>query len=617
VAQRSPFRIVLTLVAALSTLGCSESPTVTARFRNPAVPSERRVSELLRLMRPEEKLALLQGVRSQSFAGIDRLGIPPLGVVQGAMGISARSRFGGMIPATAFPANIGMAATWDTGLMEQVGGAIAQQAIRLGRSQILGPVTEVASSPLSGRVFETYGEDPFLVSRMVSSYVSGVQGEGGIATAIYGAGSPDQRTAHQLNLRPLEAAVVEAGVWSVMPRPDADAAVPRFLYGALGFRGFALAPNDGSELPAHGSELPAIDDRVRGVLRAMFASGAFDRAPSSPGELEKPAHRVLARAAAEESIVVLKNDHNLLPLDPTKVRSLAVLGPNAAQNRMASGSFTVAARYSATPLDALRAVFGSRVITGGGTVAEAAKTAAAADVAVVFAGTGAATEAETHDRTGLALPSGQDELIAAVAKANPRTIVVGIAGAPFATDQWLDKVPAVLDAWFPGEEGGTAIADILTGVVNPSGRLPMAFPAQIGGNATPAFPFGFGLSWTHFEYSDLAVNPPSVAPGQFTEVEVSLTVRNSGKLAGKETVQLYVYAAPTNIPRPEQQLRGFEQVELRPGESRRVRFLLFPTATAFFTERGPAWRQDQTEFEVRVGSSSRDIRVTGNFSITE
>ena len=584
-------------------------------------------------MRPDEKLALLNGVRRMSLAANERLGIPALHVVQGAMGISAKDADGRPVAATAFPANVGMAATWDPGLIEKEGAVIARQARRLGRAQVLGPVTDLAGSALSGRTFETYGEDPWLASRMVAGYIPGVQGEGAIATAIYTGGPSNERAAREFDLRPLEVAVADAGIWAVMPGagdPSGDL-VGNFLENKLGFRGFPVFRRPPADEAA--GESPAITERVRGVLRALFTSGAFDAQAKTSGDAETPAERALARTAATESIVLLKNEGGLLPLDRNRLRSIAVFGPNAAVNRMAAGSFTVATNNSVTPVAALKNMFGSRVVTGPDTPAEAAKIAQSAEVAIIFAGTGSGTEAEGADRTSLGLPAGQDELIEAVAKANRHTIVVITAGSPVSMSQWIKDVPAVLDAWFPGEEGGNAIADVLTGAVNPSGRLPVTFPAKMDdlppadaglypgyrhfdrSRIVPLFPFGFGLSYTRFEYGDLTVTPARVHPVQL--VEVSLTVRNAGARAGKETVQLYVHARDSAIERAVQDLRAFQQVDLQPGESKRIYFTLTDSATSYFEERRQDWVQDQGAFEVRVGSSSRDIRATGEFSVYE
>ncbi len=523
-----------------------------------------------------------------SFAGNDRLGIPAMKVVGGAMGISGKT--GG----TAFPVNIGVAATWNPELAEKEGTVIAQQARAMGRGQILGPLAEVSESPLSGRVFESYGENPWLASKMVSSYISGVQGEGEIATAVFRQPMGRGRDAREHQMHPLEAAVSEAGVWSVMAN-DASP-IGRFLRGELGFRGFVVAP----ETEPGDAAYDATDDAVRGVLRAMAASGVFDSEGKTTDKSETKEQRGLAREIAERSIVLLKNDHELLPLDRNRTHSIAVFGPNAAVNRMAAGSYTAAGRYSETPLDALRNLFG-RGVTAASSPAEAAH----ADVAIVFAGSGAATEKETMDRASLQLPAGQDRLIADVARANPRTIVVLIAGYPVAMENWIERVPAVLDAWFPGEEGGNAIAEALSGLVNPSGRLPIAFPQ---------FPFGFGLSYTQFEYSGLFVMPDAVSPGQFAEV--SLNVRNAGSRAGRETVQLYLHTTRSadRITRADQELRDFQQVDLEPGESKRVHFTLPESATQYFDEARGQWVQDEAEFEVRAGSSSRDVRARGRFT---
>jgi beta-glucosidase len=575
-------------VAALTSFSCGESTSTTPSSR---VPPDRRADEILRRIRPDEKLALLRGAATLSWEGNTRLGIPPLRAVPGPMGISLKD-----VPATAFPANIGIAATWNPELTEQIGKAIAQQARALGRGQVLGPILELNHSPLSGRTFESYGENPFLASRIANSYIEGVQGEGAIATAIFRGSIDDTRASRESDLHLLESAVAEGGVWAIKLR---DAVQPdRFLHGELGFRGFRIftSPNDVYDVD---------DEQVRGVLRAMFASGVYDHPPKASGKVETPEHRDIARKAAEESIVLLKNDGGLLPIDRGKVHKIAVLGSNAAVNRMASGSYTVDGRYGPAPLDALRNALGSSVVSQVNTPAEAAD----ADLAIVFAGTGAATEGETIDRPSLDLPGNQDDLIASVAKANPHTIVVITAGSPVAMDKWLKSVPAVLDAWFPGEVGGDAIADILTGKLNPSGRLPIAFPSL--------FPFGFGLSYTTFDYTDLEILPWQTPPGQF--FEVSVNVRNAGSRAGKETVQLYFHeiSSKQNVTRPPQELRAFQQIGLKPGESKRVSFTMPPTSTTYFDENRRDWVQDQAVFEVRVGSSSEDIRGTGRFEVTE
>jgi beta-glucosidase len=614
---------LLSAALALFALACSGPESTPSPFRDKRLPVERRVADLMNRMHPDEKLALVRGAQELSIPENSRLGIPAMRAVEGVMGISAKDDSGGSVTATAFPANIGLAATWNPGLLDQVGVVIAQQARAFGRDEVMGPLVNMPRSPLSGRIFETYGEDPYLASRIAAGYISGVQGEGEIATAIFDGGQLDTRVSREYDLRVLEAAVSEAGVWAVK---TPDPAVRDFITGELGFKGFTVLPPD--------PRPDVLDTQVRGILRAMFANGVMDRPrpvtpPKHSTALETVAHRTVARVAADQSIVLLKND-GLLPLAAGRIRTIAVFGPDAQTNRMAGGSYTVNARYGPTPFEAVRLYFGNGV-TAAASPADAAKS----DVAIVFAGTGADTEGEGHDRASLNLPAGQNELIAAVVKANPKTIVVMTSGSAVDMGKWAAKVPVILQAWFTGEEGSNAIADILSGAANPSGRLPITIPAaandlppQDSGllpgyrwfdskGLEPLFPFGHGLSYTRFEYSNLTVTPPHVSHGQF--VSVGLTVKNVGSREGRETVQIYLRATKSadSIERPFQELKAFEQIGLEPGKSKRLSFTLSDLVTPYYDERRHDWAQDQAEFEVRAGSSSRDIRATAAFSVSE
>lgn len=558
-------------------------------------------------MHPDEKLALVRGALALSIPENNRLGIPAMRAVNGETGISAKDDSGATVTATAFPASLALAATWNQGLLDQVGVVIAQQAHAFGRDEVLGPLVDMVRSPQGERMLESYGEDPYLASRIAASYISGVQGEGEIATAIFDGGPLDTRISREYDLRVLEAAVSEAGVWAVK---TPDPAIRDFITGELGFKGFALLPPD--------PKPDVLDMQVAGILRAMFANGIMDRPrpvnPPKPATvLETVAHRTVARLAADQSIVLLKNDGDLLPLAAGRVRTIAVFGPDAQTNRVAGGSYPVNARYGPTPFEAIRLYFGNGV-TAAGSPADAAK----ADMAIVFAGA-----------------SGQDDLVAAVAKANPKTIAVMMGGPAAGMGKWAAKVPVILQTWFPGEEEGNAIADILSGAVNPSGRLPITIaaaakdlPPEDAGlfpgyrwfdskDIKPLFPFGHGLSYTHFEYSNLTVTPPHVSHGQF--VSVGLTVKNVGSREGRETVQIYLRATKSadSIERPFQELKAFEQIGLEPGKSKRLSFTLSDLVTAHYDEHRHDWAQDQAEFEVRAGSSSRDIRATAAFSVSE
>jgi len=382
-----------------------------------------------------------------------------------------------------------------------------------------------------------------------------------------------------------------------------------------------------------------IDDKVRRLLRVMLANGLFDNPKPGGGEVDTPAQRALARKAAGEATVLLKNASGLLPLLPRKVHSIAVVGPNAAVARTGGGgSSSVKPSYAISPLDAVRERAGTAIqVSYAQSLPEAAELAAKADVALIFAGDSAEVEREGRDRESMDLPAGQDELIEAVAKANPNTVVVLNVGAPVTMDRWIGRTPAVVNAWFPGEEGGHAIADILFGDVNPSGKLPETFPRKLEDspawghypgkdgvveyaegiyvgyrhfdkkNIEPLFCFGHGLSYTKFEYSDLRVSPR----------EVSLKVRNSGSRDGAEVVQVYIRPVAPGVDRPVKELKAFRRVELRRGEAWPISFALDQSALEYYDPAKKAWVSEPGEYEVLVGASSRDIRLRGTFERTK
>jgi beta-glucosidase len=402
-----------------------------------------------------------------------------------------------------------------------------------------------------------------------------------------------------------------------------------------------------------------IDDKVRRMLRAMFSIGLFDRSESDGGPVDTPERRAVARTAAAQGIVLLKNTGAVLPLMPHKIYSIAVIGPNAAVARVGGGgSAMVRPVYAASPLAGIRLRAGTRFNVGyalgsvmageetkgapssGDLIQEATSLAAVSDVAVIFVGNSLRIESEGFDRKSLELPQGQDELIEAVAKTNKNTIVVLNVGAPVLMGRWIDDVPAVVDAWFGGEEMGNAIADVLFGDVNPSGKLPITllkewkdspawgrYPGANGKvdyeeglyvgyrhfdkhNIEPQFPFGHGLSYTTFAYSDL-----KVSPGE--PVQVSLNVRNSGAREGAEVVQLYVRDVESSVDRPIKELKAFRRVVLKPGETQTVSFALDKSALAFYDVTRKDWVVEPGTFEVFVGASSRDIRLKATFKLTK
>ena len=398
-----------------------------------------------------------------------------------------------------------------------------------------------------------------------------------------------------------------------------------------------------------------IDENAGRILRVLFESGRFDNPREGASAIDTPERRAVALAGATEGIVLLKNSGGLLPLDAARLHTIAVIGPNALVARTGGGGSSLVRPVEAvSPLEGIRAAAGNvSVLSAVGvgmegenpaedtpearqkTIREAAQIAARAEVAVVVVGRSSKLEAESFDVRTMDLPAGQDDLIAAVEAANPHTIVVLNTGDPVTVSRWLDGTPALLDMWYGGQEGGRALAAVLFGQANPSGKLPVTFPKRFedspaaatypGKNleadyaegiyvgyryydtrkVEPQFPFGFGLSYTTFQYQNLKV---SAGQGK-GPVQVSLTVRNSGSRAGAEVLELYVHDGHAKIDRPDHELKGFARVELAPGASKTVAMMLDRRAFSYWSEKTHGWRLDPGVFEIQAGSSSRDIRL--------
>ena len=708
-------------------------------YRNPKLSVEQRVQDLLARMSLEEKVDMLSGTGFESKPNV-RLGIPAIKMADGPQGVRShlpRSHRGqgghavnaletddtgdadslswltGMlntpsVPTTAFPSGVALAATWNPSLIEEVGRVIGQESRTLNKDVMLAPCVNIQRTPYGGRNFESFGEDPYLASRMAVAYIEGIQSQGVIATVKHFVANNqefkrrtinakiDERVLHEIYYPAFRAAVQEAGVWSVMSAynklngtwcSENPYLLTDILKTRWGFKGFVVsdwgavhstieAANAGLDIEMPRGKflvqellLPAIskgqvkqaviDDKVRRMLRAMFSIGLFDRPASEGGPVDTPEQRAIARTAEAQGIVLLKNTGAILPLMPDKVRSIAVIGPNAAVARVGGGgSAMVRPVYAASPLAGLRLRAGTRFSVGyalgcamageetedsafsADLIQEATSLAAVSDVAVIFVGNSLRIESEGFDRKTLELPQGQDELIEAVAKTNKNTVVVLNVGAPVLMGHWIDDVPAVVNAWFGGEEMGNAIADVLFGDVNPSGKLPITlfkewedspaygrYPGKKGKvdydeglyvgyrhfdkhNIEPQFPFGHGLSYTTFAYSDL-----KVSAGE--PVRVSVNVRNSGAREGAEVVQLYVRDVEARVDRPVKELKAFRRVVLKPGETQTVSFALDKSALAFYDVTRKDWVVEPGTFEVFVGASSWDIRLKAAFELTK
>jgi len=725
-------------LSGITMTGRAPGETALPAYKDARLTPQRRADDLLARMTPEEKAGMLAGSGWMESHPNERLGIPAIKMADGPMGVrnwagsSALTSVAATPPfyATAFPAGVATASSWDVELVRAEGRAIAQQAKALGRDMILAPTVNVARTPLWGRNFEGYGEDPYLAARMGVAYVRGVQGEGVIPSVKHFAANNQEFERHRIDetidLRALNeiyfpafrAAVEEAGAWAVMSAYNKVngrwcAENPFLLTETLrkrwGFEGLVVSDwgstystagtiaagmdlempggermrawlarpetqksgNDGGWLTeekvlaalASGEvKQSTVDDSARRILLVMFKAGLFDRPHAGGGEVETPEHRAVARRAATEGMVLLKNEGHLLPLDPARVRSVAVIGPCTTVARTGGGgSSLVRPKDPVTPLAGIAEAAGARIevshalgvamegeeagVDARGARDEAVRLAARSDVAIALVGYSSRLESEGFDRKSMDLPAGQDDLIGAVAAANRNTVVVVAAGAPITMTRWIEHVPAVLYAWYGGQEVGHAVGDLLFGVAVPSGKLPVTFPRRIEdstawghypgadlhveygegifvgyrgfdrGKVEPLFPFGHGLSYTTFEYSGLAVSTPQVKAGG--QVQVGVQVRNTGTRAGAEVVQLYLHDVESSLPRPEKELKGFARVTLRPGEARTLTFSLDPSAMAFFDPGKGDWVVEAGAFEVLIGASSRDIRLKGGFSLVD
>jgi beta-glucosidase len=392
-----------------------------------------------------------------------------------------------------------------------------------------------------------------------------------------------------------------------------------------------------------------IDQALRRVLRVAFRLGVFDPPEMVPYSkigadvIESPAHRELALKTAQESIVLLRNQSFLLPLDRSKIRSIAVIGPQA--DKFETGNYFGTKPRIVSPLEGIRQKLGAagKVDYAAGCdilepakpgeIEQAADLARKADAAILFLGTNLRVEGEGRDRSSLDLPGSQEQLLEAVAKANPKTIAVVMSGGPVALKWASRNVPAILAAWYPGEEAGTALANVLFGDYNPAGRLPYTVYESLDQvppqdeyditkgftymylTATPQYGFGHGLSYTTFRYTGLQVSPKQVGSGSTANVTVD--VQNTGTRAGEEVVQLYVHEMAPAVKRPAKELRGFHRISLRPNEKKQVTFILPAHDLAYYDVGSRNFVVKPGAFEIAVGSSSEDIRLRGRLQVKE
>jgi len=726
----------LMVVTTASAQDKAAAPADAPRYKDASLPVEDRVADLLPRMTLDEKIEQISGGWEAKIQVIDptgtfttdearkttqaewgeelkftprrsailrnavqryqiektRLGIPVMFLGEGLHGFM---EYG----STSFPQALGLAATWDPKLVKRVFSAVGDEAGSRGMGQLFSPVLDLARDPRWGRTEETYGEDPFLVSRMAVAAVTGLQGdslmidrhhvlatakhfavhgqpEGGTNTAP---GNYSERIIRENFLMPFQAAVQEGRVGSVMASYNEIDGVPshinhwlldRVLRQEWGFNGYITSDGDGLQMLylthhvaynstdaaklgleagidydlSDGSVFRTLADQVKlgvvpisevdratgRVLAAKFRLGLFDHPYVDADYAEKitngDEHQKLAAEAARKTLVLLKNDKNLLPLDLTKLKTIAVIGPNAADVHV--GGYARDSVHGVSILDGIKDYVGKKanVVYAQGckittapegfrgwwandvelvdpktqtaSIQAAVDAAKKSDVAILVVGENESTNreawGENHrgDRDSLDLLGAQNDLVKAVVETGKPVVVVLLNGRPLSISYIAEKVPAILEGFYLGEEGGTAAADVIFGDANPGGRLPITFPRTVGAlpdfynhkptdnrsyafsTRKPLFAFGYGLTYTTFKYDNLKVTPEKILPG--ATAKVSLDVSNIGQREGDEVPQLYVHPKVSSLTQPVMRLMGFERITLKPGEKKTVEFAVTP-----------------------------------------
>ena len=663
------------------------------------------IKKIISQMTLEEKAGMCSGKDFWNLKNVERLGVPSVMVTDGPHGLRKQAGdadhvgLNESVPATCFPTASALAATWNRDLLFQVGEALGEECLAEDVAVILGPGANIKRSPLCGRNFEYFSEDPYLSGEIAANHIAGVQSKGvGTSLKHYVANNQeyrrmsidavvDERAMREIYLAGFEKAVKQSQPWTLMCSynringtyaSDNKKLMRDVLkdewgheglvvtdWGAMNERVKALAAGVELEMPGtkNGNDAKIVaavrngqldeailDEAVERILTLIFKA---EDALAGEYSFDKDAHHALARKVAGEGAILLKNDGAVLPL-PANAK-IALVGRFAKVPRYQGGGSSL---MNPTKLDSLYEELGKLVgeenliYADGYTVkgdkgddaliAEALDAAKRSDVVVIAAGLTDMYETEGLDRTHMHMPPGHDALIAALAAAHEKVVVVLSNGSPVEMP-WLDKVPAILEGYLGGQAGAGGIADILVGKVNPSGKLAETFPLKLednpsygcfpGGPATVEyresiyvgyryydkanqdvlFPFGYGLSYTQFEYSNLSVNAE-----KFNAVDgltVTFDVKNVGTLAGKETAQVYVHDYESTVFKPVKELKGFAKFELQPGESKTVTVELDRRAFAHYEPALSDWVVETGVFEILVGASSNQIHLTASVEV--
>lgn len=696
------------------------------------VQMEKRIEKLIKKMTLEEKVGLLHGNSKFYVSGVERLGIPEWSLSDGPHGVRAEINrhdwaYAGWTndSASYFPTGTAFAAAWNPELAYRRGEVLGEEARWRKKDVLLGPGVNIIRSPLCGRNFEYMSEDPYMNSVLAVAYIKGLQSRDVACSVKHFAVNNQEtnrttvdvecseRALREIYLPAFKAAVQEGGALTVMAAynkfrgefcAENNYLVRKILRNEWGFDGVYVTDWGAAHSTVPSMEagldlemgtlidkyedwyyanplieavksgkipMSLVDEKVGDVLRVMIKTNVLDpKKRFGPGSMNTKEHQQATYDAAAEAIVLLKNQNNLLPLDFSSIKSLAVIGDNATRKHSNGGlSSEIKAVYEVTPLEALRAKWGDKVdirfaqgyeklstfVEGSnngqssGTFSsktqesdallkEAVEVARTSDVALLVCGLNHDYDTESFDRLNMDIPYGQVELIQEVVKANPRTIVVMIAGSPLNMAAVDICSPAIVWAWFNGMEGGNALVDVLSGKVNPSGKMPFTTPVSLDQSPAHAlgnfpgrdlkvnyeedilvgyrwfdtkglpvvYPFGYGLSYTTFNYSNL--NTDKKTYDQADTIQATFTLTNTGDREGAEVAQLYVSDPVCSVMRPVKELKGFKKVFLKPGESRRITLDIPVSSLAFYSEAQSQFVVEPGEFILQLGASTSDIK---------
>ncbi|WP_320018633.1 glycoside hydrolase family 3 C-terminal domain-containing protein [Labilibaculum manganireducens] len=660
-----------------------------------------KINQLVSKLTLEEKAALCSGRDDWSTQPIERLNIPWIWVADGPHGLrrapaTNKAGYGDQLPATCFPTASALSATWNLDMVNKVGQAIGEECQAQNVNVILGPGVNIKRSVLGGRNFEFFSEDPILSGELGAAYINGVQSQG-VGTSLkhytannvetmrmYNNSNMDNRTLHEIYLTPFEIAVKKAQPWTIMACYNRVQGVygtqsPYLLTDMLkkewGFKGIVISDwfavvnrveamkagmhiempgvsgvNDSLVVEAvkNGDlNIAVVDQLVKEILTIVFKAKALEK---EGAELNAEKHHAYARQVASEAITLLKNKNQILPVTKEKYKRVAIIGEFAAAPRyQGNGSSEVKPTRLDKALDIITKEYGKDIKVSyaqgyklsddndTSLIDEAKKAAANADIALVFAGLPLQYESEGIDRTHINMPVSHNKLISEIAKVQKNTVAVLTNGSAV-TMPWINEVDGILETWLGGQAGAGAVADVLFGKINPSGKLAETFPVKLEDTPSflnfpgeqgevlygerifvgyryydekkiePLFPFGFGLSYTTFEYSNLKLSAKNTTDKE--GVTATLTVKNTGDVKGKEVVQLYVTDNECTLLRPKKELKKFAKIDLEPGEEKEVTFKLEARDFSYYDGKREMWIAESGEFTISAAASSRDIRLS-------